>query len=300
MKQIARRVFSLDQRQRIYGFRERANTTLTVTPYLRLLKLLPRAKFVRVKEAMELIGKLDYQHSDILMNVDTSVQLMRLRSCAKEPETVDWIETYFRPGEVFYDVGANVGSYSFVADAVMKGESTIYAFEPSFSTFSALCQNVLLNHCDGRIIPLQVALSDETRLLSFNYSNLTAGSSMHSVGEALDMYGKPFRPTYVQPLLSYRLDDLIDEFSLRPPNHMKIDTDGAEFKILHGAERTLERGELRTLFIEVNEILPTCSEMLEYINSKGFVLRIKYPAGVSEGFFNYLFERPKGSEMVET
>lgn len=295
MKEIARRVFSLDQRQKIAGFRKRANTTLTISPYLRLIKLLPQAKFVRVKEGMVLVGKLDYKHTEILMNVDTSVQLMRLRSCAKEPETIEWIETHFKPGEVLYDIGANVGSYSFVSDAVMRGQGITYAFEPSFSTFAALSQNILLNHCDGRIIPLQVALSNETKLLTFNYSNLTAGSSMHSVGEAVDMYGKPFRPTYVQPLLSYRLDDLIDEFSLHPPNHIKIDTDGAELKILRGAERTLERSELRTLFIEVNEKLPTCSEMLEYIKSKGFVLRAKYPAGVSDGFFNYLFVRPQDS-----
>ena len=227
------------------------------------------------------------------MNVDTSTQLMRLRSCAKEPETVEWLENNFRSGDVLYDVGANVGSYSFVGYVVAGGDCTIYAFEPSFSTFAALCENIFLNDCDERIVPLQVALSDETKLLTFNYSNISAGSSMHSIGEAISQSGLTFQPINKQPMLSYRLDDLIDQFALRPPNHIKIDTDGAELKILRGAEKTLEHPQLRTVFIEVNESLSTCSEMLNYVQGKGFIIQSRVAAGVSEGFFNYLFARPE-------
>jgi FkbM family methyltransferase len=297
MKQIARGFFTLDQRRQIALFRKRIHASLTISPYVRALKLLPRSQFIRIKENLRLTDRLDYKRGNILMNIDTSIQLMRLRSCAKEPETVEWLETNFRPGDVLYDVGANVGSYSFVGYIVAAGDCTVYAFEPSFSTFAALCQNVFLNDCDEKIVPLQVALSDETKLLTFNYSNISAGSSMHSIGAAINQAAQHFHPSYKQPMLSYRLDDLVAQFTLRPPNHIKIDTDGAELKILRGAEKTLEYPELRTIFIEVNEMLPTCPEMLSYIKGKGFVVRSRVAAGVSEGFFNYLFERPGGLEQ---
>ena len=31
---------------------------------------------------------------------------------SKEPDTLDWIDTHFSPGEVMFDVGANIGQYS--------------------------------------------------------------------------------------------------------------------------------------------------------------------------------------------
>jgi FkbM family methyltransferase len=294
MKQIARGFFSLEQRRQIALFREKMHASLTVSPYVRALKWLPIGQFVRIKEKLRMIEKLDYKRGNILMTVDTSTELMRLRSCAKEPETIDWLESNFRPGDVLYDVGANVGSYSFVGYVVAGGDCTVYAFEPSFSTFEALCENVFLNRCDEKVIPLQVALSDETKLLTFNYSNISAGSSMHSVGAAINQSGQPFEPSYKQPMLSYRLDDLVAQFRLHPPNHIKIDTDGAELKILRGADQTLTHPNLRTLFIEVNEMLPTCDEMLSYIKDKGFIVRSRVAAGVSEGFFNYQFARPEG------
>jgi FkbM family methyltransferase len=291
MKEIARGFFTLDQRRQIAHFRERVHAGLTVSPFVKALRLLPRSQFVRIKESLRLTERLDYERGNILMNVDNSTQLMRLRSCAKEPETIEWLETSFRPGDVLYDVGANVGSYSFVGYVVAGGDCTIYAFEPSFSTFAALCRNVFINDCGDSIVPLQLALSDETNLLTFNYSNITAGTAMHSVGAAINQSGQPFQPSYKQQMLSYRLDDLIDQFTLHPPNHIKIDTDGAELRILRGAEKTLADPRLRTIFLEVNEWLPTCSEMISYVKSKGFAVRSRVPAGVSEGFFNYVFVR---------
>lgn len=296
LKQIARGFFSLDQRRQIARFRQRMHVTATITPYVRFLSLLPKSQFVGIKEGMQLTGKLDYKRADIVMNVDSAFQLMRLGSCAKEPKTIEWIETCFRQGDVFYDVGANVGSYSFVAHAVTGGDCTIYAFEPSFSTFGALCRNVFLNDFDKKIIALQVALSDETQLLSFNYSNISAGASLHSVGEALNQDGQPFRPAYTQTMLCYRLDELVSQFSLRPPNHIKIDTDGAEMKVLRGADQTLTYPGLRTILIEVNEKLSSCAEILNYIESKDFHVRTRDRAGVTEELFNYVFERNHADE----
>ena len=41
--------------------------------------------------------------------MSSSAILKRLGSVAKEPFTVAYIEEHVKPGEVFYDIGANVG-----------------------------------------------------------------------------------------------------------------------------------------------------------------------------------------------
>ncbi len=291
VKQIARRFFTLDQRRQIADIRSQVRVTTKVSPYVRFLKSLPLRQYVGIKEQLNVSGTLDYKDANILMNVDSAFHLMRLGSCAKEPKTIEWIETYFRKADVFYDIGANVGAYSFVAHAVTKGECTIYAFEPSFSTFATLSRNIFLNNFDKEITALQVALADATELLPFNYSDIATGASLHSIGEALDQDGEPFKAEYTQTMLCYRLDDLITQFSLQPPNHIKIDTDGAELKILRGAGQTLINPELRTILIEVNEKLPTCGEMLDYIKSKGFQVRTRDHAGEDANLYNLLFER---------
>src|SRR5579872_3231912 len=58
---------------------------------------------------------LDYAASRIRLLVSSSEIGVRLRSVEKEPFTVEWIEQSLRPGEVFYDIGANVGAYSLIA-----------------------------------------------------------------------------------------------------------------------------------------------------------------------------------------
>ena len=66
------------------------------------------------------------------------------------------IQSTFSEGDVFWDIGANVGAYSLIAARVTK--ATVLAFEPSAQTFSLLVKNVELNN--GYII---AELDDDVR-----------------------------------------------------------------------------------------------------------------------------------------
>jgi len=287
LKHIMRKILPQRQWQQLARLKARWSVDL----YVRTHALLPLPQAVSVKEGLRLKGKLDYPQAEILMTLDSSIQLGRLHACKKEPETIEWIKTYIRPGEVLYDIGANVGAYSFVAHAVTSGNCTIYAFEPSFSTFAALSQNVLLNHCEGKIVPLHLALSDETKLLMFNYFHVTPGSALHSLGEPSGEDRLPFQPEFTQPILTYRLDGLLHQFMLRQPNHIKLDVDGAELSVLCGAEETLAYSGLRSVLVEVDEERYPSGEIRHCLESKGFRIRSRHPRGQSETLANYIFER---------
>ena len=52
-----------------------------------------------------------------------------ITAVSKEPDTIAWIDDFFADGDIFFDVGANVGVFSLYA--AKKKHSSVIAFEPS-------------------------------------------------------------------------------------------------------------------------------------------------------------------------
>lgn len=248
------------------------------------------AELLALKNSINITRKMDYARHDILLCIDSLTEYdTRLRSCEKEPDTVQWIEEFMRPGDVFYDVGANVGVYSLVAAKYFKGAVKIFAFEPAFLNFTQLCRNVYLNNCQQAIFPLSVALSNETGIGEFNYHDLVTGGSLHTLGAALDHKGQPFTPVFVQKMLSYRLDDLIDEFKIERPTHIKIDVDGIEKAVLEGGPNTLADSRFRSVIVEL-EAGQSQREITELLASRNFRLHSEHTRW-TPGMLNCIFVR---------
>lgn len=206
------------------------------------------AKLQREREQASLdVGLLDYPNADIYLRIPTLATLRRLRSCRKEPWTIRWIEEWLEPGQTLYDVGANVGAYALVAATASEGQAKVIAFEPGYATFAALCENIALNEAEESVIPLPIALSDRTSLASLTYSDRAAGRALHTFGA----YSGESQ-AHVQPILSYALDELVEQFALPPPNHIKLDVDGTEAEVLAGATRLLAAPDLVSVLVEVH------------------------------------------------
>lgn len=258
-----------------------------------LLILFSKRLAVEIKDRLSIIVKLDHHSYDIYLYADSPAEyLTRRNSCKKEPETIKWIETYVHPNDVVYDIGANVGVYSFVADKHTNGNAKIYAFEPGFSTFAQLSRNISLNFCQGRIIPFCIALSDANSLALFNYSSIAPGTALHALGEPVDNLGKIFKPAYQQPVISYKLDDFIKFFKLESPTHIKLDVDGIELDILRGSEETLKSPELKSVLVEVEPSQESSDKIVKYLEERGFYIAMTRSHGYQEVYTsNYLFLR---------
>jgi FkbM family methyltransferase len=246
---------------------------------------------LEIKNIIEIKRRMDYEPHDIYLHVDSLTEFeTRLYSCAKEPDTVEWIETFMKPGDTFYDVGANVGAYSLIAAKAFKGAVKVFAFEPAFLNFTQLCRNVFLNQCQDIIIPLCVALSDKTSLDSFNYHDLIPGGSLHTLGEAIDYKGDRFEPVLKQPIVGFTTDDFISQFGVPVPTHIKIDVDGIEFSVLKGADRTLSNPSLRSIVVEL-EAGESEKQIGDFLAQKGFRLHARYGRR-TPGMINSIFARP--------
>ncbi len=195
------------------------------------------------------VGRLDYEGAEIMLSVPSKTAQSRLRGCAKEPWTVQWIEDWIRPDEVLYDIGANVGAYSLVAALSPGVRARVVAVEPGYPTFAALSDNVVRNGAQDRVTALGVALGRATTLETLHLRTLDAGAALHTLGG----HEGPSGAVYRQPVLTFRLDDLVERFGLPRPEHVKLDVDGTELDVLAGADRTLSDPSLRTVLAELDE-----------------------------------------------
>ena len=190
-------------------------------------------------------GELDYAPHRIELVLGSQRVFGRLSSVEKEPFTVEWLET-IEPGDVLYDIGANVGPYSLIAAKATGNQARVFAFEPSPATFRDLFRNVILNDCTESITALPFALWSENQVLPFKFHLFRSGAAKHRVATDTDS-GQP----RVAGVVGVRLDDLVERFGLPVPTHAKIDVDGGELEVLRGAQRTLRRPEWRSILIEL-------------------------------------------------
>jgi len=180
----------------------------------------------------------------------------------KEPETIAWIDS-FAPGSVFWDIGANVGVFSILA---ASRNIQTRGFEPEIENYNRFIENVDLNKYD--LLPINAsnaAVSDFDGKSTFHVHHAGVGHSGGQIGAAVDESGREFKPVESYEVETYRIDTLAGRLGV--PNHIKIDVDGHEWRILQGAAGTLGNPELKSVLVEVNNCY---AEINGYMQSFGF------------------------------
>lgn len=204
---------------------------------------------------------------------------------SKQPEVPAWIDG-FASGDVLWDVGANVGAYSLYA-ALKPGVETL-AFEPEASNYWVLTRNVACNRMWDRITPYCIALSDETKLDRLSLFHMAIGGSKHAFGDPDESWEEDDPIVFQQGMIGITIDDLVEKFDCPFPNHIKIDVDGIEEKIISGASRTLADPRLRSVLVEFQAHKPEAAqEMKDRFAAAGFELTLDAGA-------NVIFERKAG------
>jgi FkbM family methyltransferase len=152
-----------------------------------------------------------------------------------EPSEMGFSLHALRPGDLFLDIGANVGSYTILAGGVVK--ASVICVEPVPSTFQHLQTNIRLNelkeietHCCG--------LSSVAGELLFT-SHLDTMNRVALPGETL--------PTVSVPVTT--LDALLQG---RIPTIIKIDVEGHELAVLKGGTETLSSPGVDAVIMETN------------------------------------------------
>lgn len=221
---------------------------------------------------------------------------------SKEPSTIVWIDNYIRAGDVFYDVGANIGQYSLYAALKCREKIRVYSFEPESQNYAALNRNIYINGLANSITSLCLAVSDETTVDVLNVcGSMNAGGAIHQFGLAVDHLGVSFKPVHKQGMMGVSLDDLHFVYGLDFPNCIKIDVDGQESRVLKGGMKILSDSRLRTVLIEISEGPSRMEEsegIYETFEKEGFAVVDKVSSsleGEESCIYNVVFSRMRVS-----
>lgn len=225
---------------------------LVATNYF--INKLPRGRFASslgLQKIWDITYKSQVSKQDIFFHTPNWLAFYRAKTLiTKEPETIAWLDK-IRKNSVVYDIGANVGIYSIYAAAVR--DSKVLSFEPSFLNLELLFRNVQTNNLQDKITIVPLSLSNKSQVENFYMQEADNiwGGAHNSSGSNKAQDGSEMKNFKVSSQLALSLDALVDIFSLPSPDHIKIDVDGLESKILLGGMTTF--GHSMSILIEIDE-----------------------------------------------
>ncbi|MDC1095898.1 FkbM family methyltransferase [Pelagibacteraceae bacterium] len=217
----------------------------------------------------------------------------------KEPETLKWIDSFQINNKIiFWDIGANIGLYSIYA-SLKHSNIEVVCFEPSTSNLRILSRNISINSLEKKIKINQLPLTNQNnKFLLMHESSFEEGSALNTFGENLSFDGKIINKKNNYQILGTSINNLLDNKILSIPNFIKLDVDGIEHLILHGADKYLKNENLKSLSIELNEnFKDQYNEVLTLMKNNDFTLKSKdraesfYKSRDFSKTYNYIFEK---------
>jgi len=181
------------------------------------------------------------------------------------------LRQYLRDGDVFIDVGANLGWFTLVAASIVGTKGKVIAFEPSSSIYAHLKKNVEINLFDN--IKLEkLALSDKNGTVKFQInSNENRGLGSIVLTENVD------KVVEIEKVKTLKFDDYYQDCNLDKIRFMKIDVEGAEMMVLQGMSGILQNKACDYLMVEVSddrlrEIGSSSADVLTLLRDYGYRL----------------------------
>jgi FkbM family methyltransferase len=154
-----------------------------------------------------------------------------------EFEDMAFVLHFLRSGDLFVDIGANVGSYSILA--AVAGANVI-SFEPVPSSFEWLRDNIQLNRFQSRVDARRQAVGDSAAVIRMIADRDTTNQVLRD--------GAAYRGSSVD-VQQVALDDAVAGVV---PSMVKIDVEGFEAKVIEGGRQLLADSGLQAVVMELN------------------------------------------------
>lgn len=143
---------------------------------------------------------------------------------------------FLRKGDIFIDVGANIGSYSILAAKLCGAE--VYAFEPVRSTYELLKYSIKINEITSKTNLFNIGISDKKGQLSFTHD--------HDTINHVKVNTAPNSNELIE------VDSLDNVVHINSHSFLKIDVEGFEQNVLKGSVLILKNSSLKCIIIELN------------------------------------------------
>ena len=160
-----------------------------------------------------------------------------------EKELRGWLTTPTTK-DIFIDIGANRGIYTVIAPTLFAYKK-VHAFEPNLEVVDTLKKNIELNNLSSLVTVHEYALGQKKAVVNF------ACDPMHKGGGHITDSSN----TKDNQVLVETFDEVMKNVPAKRISFIKIDTEGFEFHVLSGMERTLrEMSSGSCLVVECTEV----------------------------------------------
>ena len=170
-----------------------------------------------------------------------------------------------KPGDICWDIGANIGFYTCLLASLLEDSGVVVAFEPAARTCGYLKENVSLNQFTN-VTVVNKGLGDkqEQRPLHYSEAGLAEGTASLKYADGRAASERVTLDT---------IDNLIRE--LPAPEFVKIDVEGYQLEVLRGGEHLLKT-YAPLLMAELKDVGETnraiFSEIEDYVANLGYQL----------------------------
>jgi FkbM family methyltransferase len=198
----------------------------------RWVELLSRGVVLRRR----LPGK--FQNLPLYVSPEASLRYWRRNLATVDPMLFDMALELVKAGQVVWDVGANVGLFSFCASALAGPSGFVLAIEPDFWLAHLLTRSARgLSQRRLTAAPVAVvcaAVAEHTSVRELQIAERgRAASHLAQIQGSTQAGGS----RYSQQTITVSLDFLLEHFP--PPAVLKIDAEAAEVEVLLGSARLL-------------------------------------------------------------
>ena len=194
-----------------------------------LKRVLWRARWLATSKPVELRHQAGFS---LLATKGASAALIYYLG-SSEPETAAFITGFLKPGMVFFDVGAHIGEYTVMGALRVGADGQAHAFEAQPATAELLRKNCEANRLQNAVVN-PCAISDHDGELEFD---ICSDPTMSAIATPARHWRRHVGRIRVPALT---LDGYCDRGGFWP-DLLKIDVEGAELRVLHGAAGILRR-----------------------------------------------------------
>jgi FkbM family methyltransferase len=168
-----------------------------------------------------------------------------------EPHIANLFVRVLAAGDVAVDVGANIGFFTVLASILVGPTGRVVAFEPGAENLARLRANLAFNNCNNVTIIEKAVTNRVGEVEFFINSGNAGGNALWDIGQwpgYLEKCGVPVRVA----VPATTLDAEWEQLRLPAPKVIKIDTEGADQRVLEGASGLLARHKPRFVIAELH------------------------------------------------
>lgn len=182
----------------------------------------------------------------IVPHVDNVIGMSIKNTGSWAKKDIDFFERHVGPGDIVFDVGANIGHHSVCFSKIVGESGKVFMFEPQSNIYKFACGNLAINGCRN-VIALQGGLGETSSNVRMSEISYDQENNFGALGVSFDDNGDG------EEVAVWMLDELVGQRSIQfdKLDFMKIDVQSFELYVIKGGIKTIQKYKPK-IFMEIS------------------------------------------------